>query len=208
MSRKIVQWGVAALAVLVAGTAAAAEEQLVAEPYPAQPAWKFVMDEVSPQGVRVREHIPADQQIDSYRDILAEQSMPLPAEVTPAQLLKSIAARTLQSCDGVRVNGPFEKTEAGVQVAYIQIYCGRQKTKDFGVSMFMKALRGEKYVHLVNREMRVPPSETGGVMSFSKEKAQEGLALMAAQGVANSYLEKSVYLCGGASTDPRCATGK
>jgi hypothetical protein len=49
--------------------------------------------------------------------------------------------------------------------------------------------------------VHVPPG-VGGVQSFAN--VQQAQAAMKDQAAANSYLAKSVYLCGARATDKRC----
>lgn len=164
------------------------------------------MDHEEPGGSHGLLYLPADQTPATQRDSLLQASTPLAAEITPAQFLVHYAKSKQKECLGMRANGPFEKTEAGVQVAYLQVYCGRVADTDYGRHHFLKALRGASRIHFVDREFRVAPSEVGGVTAFPADKADEAKAFMAAQAQANSYLSASVYLCGGASTDPRCGS--
>lgn len=191
---------------LMAGTSAGAApdaERLVLEPYPATPAWR----EVTHKAVGAKfliEQIPSDQVVEDYRDILTAQSFPELRGRDPSDFLKGIFARSGRDCEGVRVNGPKAQTEGGSSVAYGQIYCGRQRGKSFGVRMFFKVIAGRDALYVVQRESRVPASEVGGVQTFSKDQLAAAVAMMNAAGVANRYLVESVYLCGGASTEPRC----
>ncbi len=189
---------------LFAPTIVAAAEELVLEPYPARPAWKEVT--TKRQGVRfLRELIPADQKIETYRDILTAQGFPLEPGATPAGVVKGIFAGTSGACEGVRVNGPKETTENGFRVAYAQVYCGRQKGKGFGVVMFFKVIQGKRAMYVVQREFRVPPQVSGGVQSFSKDELPAMTARLEAQSAANKYLVGSVYVCGDGSTAPKCS---
>jgi hypothetical protein len=194
-----------ALALSAAGAAHAAE-RLVLEPYPGEPAWTKVTDQRQGQAF-LWELIPSDQKIEAYRDILTAQGFPGGQNRDPATFLKGVFSRTAGACTGVRVNGPREATEDGRKVAYAQVFCARQTGRDFGVNMFFKAIQGAEGLYVVQREFRVPPSQTGGVQSFSGEQAQAMMALIKDQSVANHYLVEAVYLCADASTDPRC-TGK
>jgi hypothetical protein len=185
---------VAAGAVLASAASAAAEE-LVLRPYPGPPAWKLVTNKVA--GLQfLREMIPANQQLASYRDILTAQSFPQNRGVDPSVYVRNVFASAGQACDGLRVNGPTPSREGGRPVAYGQIYCGRQKGQATGAIMLFKAISGADALYVVQREFRVPPSATPGMMSGPNAVAQ-------AQAVAkaDAYLLNSVFLCG---TDPRC----
>ena len=185
-------------------TTASAAERLVLKPYPATPPWKEATNQV--QGAKfLIEMIPADQQIDSYRDILSAQSFPESRGVAPADLLKTMAANIGGSCRNVRINGPKTATEKGVRVAYAQIYCGQQIGADYGVNMFFKVIQGSDALYVVLRESRVPPSTVGGVQTFGPGQTEQVAAMLNAQGLANDYLVSSVYLCADGSKDPACA---
>lgn len=194
----------AALIALTLGSTAAAAERLVLEPYPASAPWKEVTN-ISRGAKFLRELIPADQKIESYKDILTAQSFPEIRGVAPADYLKTVFKGAAGQCRGVRVNGPVERQEDGRRVVYGQIYCGQQVGKPFGVNMFFKVIEGEDALYVVQREMRVPPSPVGGVQSFDASQMQAMKAMMEAQGVANTYLSNGVHLCGEGSTAPACA---
>jgi hypothetical protein len=181
-------------------TAAAAEE-LVLRPYPGPPAWKLVTNKVA--GLQfLRELIPADQRIEAYRDILSAQSFPQNRGVDPSVYLRNVFAAAGQACDGLRLNGPTARREGGRAVAYGQIYCGRQKGQASGAIMLFKAISGADSLYVVQREFRVPPSATPGVVSGS---AAEMAAHAKAAAAADAYLLNSVYLCGAGTAEPRCA---
>lgn len=190
------------LALSVSGLANAAE-RLVEGPYPSNAPWKLVTNR-SAGAAWLREQIPAGQQIDAYKDILASQAFPQQRETDPAAFLQGLFQRIGGQCSGVRVNGPKAAVEGGYNVAYAQIYCGRQNGQAFGVDMFFKVVAGDEALYVVNRDMRVPPSDVGGVQDFGKDGVQAATAMMKAAAVANNYLVNSVYLCGARSTDKRC----
>ena len=54
--------------------------------------------------------------------------------------------------------------------------------------------------------MHTPASSTGGVLSFPAGHEDEMQALLKTESAANAYIEFSVYLCGGRSTDPRAGS--
>ena len=190
--------GLATLVCIVAAamaSAAMAAERLVLAPYPAATQWKQVTNRVS--GLQfLREQIPANQAIDSYRDILTAQSFPQQRGVDPSTYMRTVFQGVAGACDGVRVNGPTARQEGGHAVAYAQIYCGRQKGQPFGVVMFFKAIAGADALYVVQREFRVAPMPVAGVTSSPED--------LPAQMAADRYLLNQVYLCGPGSTDPRC----
>jgi hypothetical protein len=193
-----------ALSVLMtAATGAAAAEHLVMGPYPAETPWKTATL-VDKGGKHLREQIPADQNIDHYRDILTDQVFPEAKAQAPEAFLKDMFVRVQGVCDGVRVNGPRASTGAGYPAAYAQIYCGRQKGRDFGVNMFFKVIQGDDALYVIQREFRVPPSAQGGVQSFDQSQVDAMRALMAGQMAASHYLVEQVYLCGPRAQDERC----
>jgi hypothetical protein len=185
-------------------SAADTAERLVLEPYPGPPAWHTVTDKR--EGLQhLGEQIPVDQTLDAYRDILTDQAFPQNRHVSPSDFLKGLFSRVSGSCDGPWVNGPAVRTEGGYAVAYGQAYCGRQKGKPFGVTMFFKVIQGDDALYVVQRELRVPPHANGGMMTFSKDQLGEAQAMLARQNTADHYLLTSVYLCGPRATDTRCA---
>jgi hypothetical protein len=184
-------------------TWAGAKEELVSLNYPGDTPWHEVTNKTS-DGAWLREQIPANQQIDSYKDILTSQAFPNQRNESPSSFLKSLFSNAQKSCENVRINGPKEQVDGGYKVAYAQIYCSKQNGAEFGVNMFFKAIGGSDALYVVQREFRVPPTATAGITSFDAGQMQQMVALMKAQSVANTYLVDSVYVCGGQSIDTRC----
>ena len=183
--------------------AAQSAERLVVTPYPAATPWEKVTDQR--QGLRaLQEWIPADQTLENYRDILAVNAYPLPPGQTPEGYLKGLFRDFTAACSGLRVNGPFARSEGGYPVAYAQAYCGQQKGEAFGVNMFFKVIQGRDALYAVNRDLRVPPSSVGGVQSFDKKDMARMVDLMKRQGEADKFLSEGIYLCGPDGSDPRC----
>jgi len=193
-----------AAAVLAAGaTQAQAAERLVLEPYPAATPWKVVTDKAA--GAQfVRELIPADQTPEAYKDILSARGLgPLNA-TAPTQLVQFAFQRMAGRCEHVTVNGPTARQEGGYAVAYGQVNCSREIGQPQGLQVFYKVIQGDDGWYLINRDLRVPGSDTAGIVTFDKGQEAEAKALMARAAAADSYLAKSVYLCGPKATDPRC----
>ncbi len=193
----------ATLSFALAGAAAAAPETLVLKPYPGPTPWKHITDQ-SKGGAWYREQIPGNQTADNFRDILTDEAHPEWQGADPADILKSRFGTVAQSCTGVTVNGPARQTEGGHAVAYGQLYCGQQTGQPFGVQVFFKVIAGDAAAYVISRDIHVPPSPNGGQLSFPKGHEADVRALLKTDAEANDYLVKSVYLCGGTSTDPRC----
>lgn len=195
------------LAALLTNTALAAEtkETLKLAPYPADRPWQEVTN-TSNGDQWLREQIPADQKIEAYKDILTAQSFPQQKNIDSAVFLKSLFSQIGAACERARVNGPKAQVEGGYPVAYAQVYCSKQKGAEFGVNMLFKVIKGADALYVVQREFRVPPSQTAGVTSFTKDQMEQMMALMQNMSIADSYLVKSVYLCGQQATDTRCAS--
>jgi hypothetical protein len=202
MSRRCLLPILLALALAPAAAATAAPEHLVTAPYPGGP-WKVTVDQAANGGF-YHEQIPVGQTLDTIKDILTSQSIPAARGKSPSDVLRSIFSGVVPACDDVKVNGPVQATEGGFPVAYGQVYCSHQKGKPYGVNIFYKIIGGAEAIYAIDRDFNVPPSAVAGVEDFPKGQEAQAMALMRAQSVANSYLVKSVYLCGGASTDPRC----
>jgi hypothetical protein len=199
---KIIQAALVALTLLTPAVAGAAE-RLVARPYPAERPWTLATD--NHRGLMMlQEYIPADQQIESYRDILTVQAFPDRRDVSPAVFLRALFSDVTGACEKVTVNGPVERQEGDRPVAYAQIYCSRQIGRPFGVHMFFKVIQGEDALYVVQREFRVPPSAVAGQLAFDKKDQAKAVALLKGQDVASGYLSNSVYLCADRSTEARC----
>jgi hypothetical protein len=178
-------------------------ERLVLEPFPGPAKWKEVTNKSGPDGW-MRESIPSDQEAPNHKDIFVSQAFNKLPSADPADFMNEMMKRSTSVCEKVRVNGPNTRTESGYEVAYGQVFCGKQKEKDFGLQMWIKVLKGKNALYVVQREFRVPVSEVGGVISFSKEQMQEMVAIMDASKTTDQYLVRDVYLCGGQHSDPRC----
>jgi hypothetical protein len=194
----------AASLALGAGAAAAADEHLVMKPYPAATPWKRITDKSGPQGW-LHEQIPGNHKADDYSDILTDQAFVGARGADPAAFLHNIFQNVSSACDGVRVNGPTTRLEGGLRVAYGQVRCGTQRGQAFGVHIFYKAISGEAALYSISHDLRVPASANGDQLAFPKGEAAKAAALMKAEAAADSYLSNQVYVCGGRSTDPRCA---
>jgi len=198
----IIAWG-ASLA-FAAGAAAAADEHLVMKPYPAATPWKRITDKSGPQGW-LHEQIPGNHKDDDYSDILTDQAFAGSRGADPAAFLQTIFRNVSSACDGVRVNGPTVRLEGGLRVAYGQVRCGTQRGESFGVHIFYKLISGDAALYSISRDFQVPASANGDQLVFAKGEAAKAAALLKAEAAADSYLLNQVYVCGGRSTDPRCA---
>lgn len=194
---------VAALAAAAATQAHAAPEQLVMKPYPGAP-WKRITDKSGPQGW-IHEQIPASHADTDYSDMLTDQAFVANRGVDPVAFLRTIYANVGGACAGTKVSGPTPRTEGGLKVAYGQVRCGTQRGAHYGVHIFYKVIAGDDALYSISREMRVPPSADGDLLSFPKGQEARAAALIKAESVADQYLADQVYLCGGRSTDERCA---
>jgi hypothetical protein len=186
-----------------------AAERLVTPPYPGPPVWREAF--AKSQGVQfVREQIPPDQKLGAHRDILSAQGLLKQPGLTADRLLSNMFAASGASCERVRVNGPTIRQEGGYRVAYGQLYCSREKGAATCAAMMLKVIEGTDAIYVINREFRTPPSAVAGVQDFGAGPAAQAkaAAFMNAMATANTYLEKSVYLCGNRSGDVRCAGPK
>ena len=180
-----------------------AQERLILEPYPDTQAWKEVTHETVGAKFLI-ERVPSNQTVKNYKDILSAQSFPDQRGADPSKALQSIFQLAGSSCESVRVNGPKAQVEGGFNVAYGQVYCGRQRGKSFGVKIFYKLIQGNEAQYVILRERRVPPSAVAGTQSFTNDRMAALVEEMKSEATANNYLVQSVYLCGSASTETRC----
>jgi hypothetical protein len=176
-------------------TADQAREQLAGPAYPDHQPWKLVTNASDARHAQ-KEWIPADQQIESFKDILSAQAFFALANTDPANFVRGMLAHVSADCDHVSVNGPKAATENGVPVAYGQFYCGQVKGQNFGTHSFIKVIKGTDAVYAVNRDFRTPVSAMGNVMTFDKDHAADAMAMLKAESAANKYLE-AVHLCSG-----------
>lgn len=187
-------WITALVLVCTVNAVAQPTETLVVPPYPADVAWKQIMDKKN-SFMRQIEWIPADQTESDIRDILTQQNFNLktmPATLFTAGMLQSLS----KACEGLRVNGPTSKTENGYSVAYAQAYCTGQKGAGKDVDIFLKAIQGKEGLYVVQREFRRPaePGAVPGVRSFSGNQAALADQALESQATAAKYLSQ-VQLC-------------
>ncbi len=196
------------LAVLAAsfsaeGATEKTQERLVLGPYPDTQVWNEVTHEVLGAKFLI-ERVPSGQTVKKYKDILSAQSFPDQRGADPSKTLQGIFQLAGGNCDSVRVNGPKAQIEGGINVAYGQLYCGRQRGKSFGVKIFYKIIQGNDAQYVVLRERRVPPSTVAGTQSFTNDQIAALVEEMKSEALANNYLVQSVYLCGASSAEARC----
>src|SRR5665213_44730 len=118
---------------LAVASAASAAERLVLEPYPG-PSWYDVINQAN--GARfIREQMPQGQTPDNFQDLLTSQSV-TDQPGTPVEFLTTTMTQLGQNCETVTTFGPTAAEEAGRQVAYGRVYCGRQKGQTNGAHIF------------------------------------------------------------------------
>ena len=189
-------WITALVLVCTVNAVAQPTETLVVPPYPADVAWKQIMDQRAAGAMHMREWIPADQTENDIRDILVQQNAYALKSLTPSIFVISQFRTLISACEGLKVNGPTERIEGDYTVAYSQMYCTNQKGAAKDVDIFVKAIGGKDALYVVQREFRRPatPGAKPGVRSFSGDQADAAKAAMEAQASASSYLRR-VRLC-------------
>lgn len=198
----------ATAAFLIAASYAAAQQPVEIFKVPAYSGvvpWKQITSKKTDRAELV-EWIPEDQSEDSIRDILTKQVFYGAAGQDASSFTTGLLARVRQSCAQVRVNGPKQQVEHGYDVAYAQAFCTNQRTAGKDVDIFVKTIRGNEGLYVVQREFRRPaqPGAVAGVQSFTKEQMTELQALMASRSAANSFLVQSVRLCPASEAAATC----
>lgn len=193
----------AALAFLLAPGFAMAAETLVLAPYPSQAPWR----EAPATDPAVRTFTATGRPPAPGDDVLTARTFPGKTAADARPVLLTVLEGLDRRCNGLSVNGPTPRTENGHQVLYVQAYCGRVSGQAFGVQLHIKLLVGEEGLYLVQREVRVPGSDTPGILSFEPDQKDEAAALMKSVSETNAYLVEGVFLCGGGGDkscpDPR-----
>jgi hypothetical protein len=188
--------GVVFVAVLQAGCAATGgvpseafgdpiAERLVVAPYPAQTLWKEVTDRHTRDG-SLLEWVPADQERNGARDVLAQQTFFRPRDVSALELARDLAKRIALDCEVARTDGPRPGTEDGNDVAYAEVTCSRGSGSTRDAQYLLKVIRGHEALYLAQREFGYEPS-----------------AAQLRQ--ANAFLADQVALCPLAGGIGRCA---
>jgi hypothetical protein len=178
-------------------------ERLVVNAYPGAP-WKRITDKSGPQGW-IHEQVPASHADTDYSEMLTDQAFVARRGVDPVVFLQTVYANFNGACEGTKVSGPTPRVEGGLKVAYGQVRCGTQRGQRYGAHVFYKVIGGHEALYSISREMRVPASKDGDLLSFPKGQEAAAEALMKAEGETDRYLAEQVYVCGGGSTDGRCA---
>jgi len=165
-------------------------------PYPSEPRWKEITNKKDDR-MELVEWIPADQTENAILDILTKQVFYNKKNEDPSAFVSRILSGVGKSCERARVNGPKSQTENGYPVAYAQVYCVNQKGAAKDVDIFIKAIRGESALYVVQREFRRPakPGATAGITVFSTDQLEQMKARITAQNVANKFLVEDVQLC-------------
>jgi hypothetical protein len=185
------------------GTPQGGPERLVVKPFPGAP-WKRITDKAGAQGW-IHEQAPASHADTDYSEMLTDQAFVANRGADPAGFLRTVFAQVGGACTGAKVSGPTPRTEGGVRVAYGIVRCGTQRGERFGVHIFYKVIDGQAALYSISWEMRVPASDDGDLLSFPKGHERDAAELIKAEAEADQYLSQQVYLCGGRSTDARCA---
>jgi hypothetical protein len=181
----------------------AGAERLVLKPNPGPP-WKRITDKSGAQGW-IHEQIPASHADNDYSEMLTDQAFVADRGADPVAFLRSIYGHVGGACEGVKVSGPTPQIEGGFRVAYGQVRCGTERGQPYGVHIFYKVIAGQAALYSISREMRVPPSADGDLLSFPKGQEARAGALLRAEAETDRYLADQVFVCGGSSTDGRCA---
>ena len=181
-------------------SAASAAERLVLEPYPGPP-WHDVINQAN--GVHfIREQMPQGQSPDNFNDLLTAQSV-TDHPGTAVEFLTTTMTQLAQSCETVTTFGPTAAEEAGRQVAYGRIYCGRQKGRTTGGHIFFKVIKGSDAFYVVDRDFKIPGSDHPGAPLLPEDQA---ISFLKAEGEATRYLADKVYLCDPVFPEARCSS--
>lgn len=189
------------------------EERLHLPPIQGWGQWKVLTEQRSPERIFV-ERIPETQSFNEIRDIVIEQYyVGLQRKISPVDLLRSLPrlAKTT-NCEQIRATTPVEGIERGYKVAYAQMYCPKQKDKEYGFIDLQKVIQGSNGLYIIQREWRINafdfqnsanskstfiPQEAFGSMDNAKAWFKE-------LEISNEYLIKNVYVCTPSETANSC----
>lgn len=178
------------------GLAAEAAETLIVPPYPGAAPWKKINDQHNDRMTWI-EWIPADQTENDVKDVITQQSVHGVKRPSPSVFMILWFQNLKTACASVRINGPMERVENDISVAYGQAYCTDQKGISKDVDIFLKVIEGKEGLYIMQREFRRPTERNPvpGVRTFSGDGAQAASkAAMEAQVAANDYLGQ-IRLC-------------
>ena len=185
---------------LAMASVASAAERLVLEPYPGPP-WYDVINQGS--GVHfIREQMPQGQTPDNFHDLMTAQAVTGEGG-SPADFLTNTMADLGRNCETVTTFGPTAAEEAGRQVAYGRIYCGRQKGQTTGAHIFFKVIKGSDAFYIIDRDFKIPGSDHPGAPLLPDDQA---IDFLQSEGAATKYLTDKVYLCDPVFPEARCSS--
>ena len=185
---------------LVMASAASAAERLVLEPYPGA-TWYDVINQ-SNGAHFIREQMPQGQTPDNFQDLLTSQSV-TDQPGTPADFLNTTMAQLGLNCETVTTFGPTTTEEAGRQVAYGRVYCGRQKGQTNGAHIFFKVIKGADALYVIDRDFKIPGSDHPGAPLLPDDQA---ITFLQSEGAATRYLTDKVYVCDPVFPEARCSS--
>lgn len=140
------------------------------------------------------EMVPAGSEENDLSNLLVVQAFVKPEPFDLVKWSTALMYGYQESCNQVRIDKLKNRDVIGYEQQSFMIMCGQKLQEDFGVYSFIKAMRKDEMLYVVLREIRVPPSDTPGVLTVPNNG--ELSALKSAPIKAVQYIANDVFLCG------------
>ena len=140
------------------------------------------------------ELIPAGSSEDDMSNMLIVQAFVKPEPFNLLEWTSTLMYGYQQSCNQVRIDKLKDRDVIGYAQQSFMIMCGQKLQEDYGVYSFIKAMRKNEMLYVVLREMRVPPSDTPGILTVPNNSELSDLKSAPIKAV--QYIANDVFLCG------------
>lgn len=148
-----------------------------------------------------RKMLPAGQDFAGHTDEIDIEYLPDHQSDTPGWILSH--GEFSISCTAMRPPN-YYVTEGGYKAVYKEAYCPPDASGGQATEIFIKWIFGDSALWVTSRDIRVPPRATPLVVRIEDGTTPEEKAGIARELAVSRYMRSSVFLCGGASTEPRC----
>jgi hypothetical protein len=84
--------------------------------------------------MQLHEFIPRDQDVATFTDIVSMEVVNFRSPDPSFDFLTGMLKNASPACENVQINGPTKRKENNHDVAYAQVFCGREKGKTMALS--------------------------------------------------------------------------
>ncbi len=140
------------------------------------------------------EMVPAGNEENDLSNLLIVQAFVKPEPFNLLEWSSALMYGYQQSCNQVRIDKLKDRDVIGYEQQSFMIMCGQKLQEEYGVYSFIKAMRKNEMLYVVLREIRVPPSDTPGVLTVPNNSELSDLKSAPIKAV--QYIANDVFLCG------------